>query len=137
MRRNEQIVVGRFQEHGRAPYQFRAREEPSYFLKILTNRGERVLWGKDFERAIAQSVTRIKVGDLIGARRLKSEAVTVTTRQRDPQGRVIESPQWKRRHRWVVEKVQFFAERAKLARRVRQAHTDARRGVRQTTEVRS
>src|SRR5882757_8061811 len=136
MRRDEQIVVGRFQEHGVAPYQFRAREDPSYYLKILTNRGERILWGKDLERAIVQSSTQIKVGDLVGARRVGGEAVTVTTRQRDAQGRVVsENAQLKRRNRWVVEKVQFFAERVKLARRVREDQIDARQEVKRRPEL--
>jgi len=135
MRRDEQIVVGRFEEHGRAPYQFRAWEEPSYFLKVLTNRGERILWGKDLERAIAQSATQIKVGDLIGARRIGGEIVTITTRQRDADGRVIEGTRPARRHRWVVEKTQFFAERAKLARRVREDQMDARKEVHRRPEL--
>lgn len=135
MRRDEQIVVGRFQEHGQAPYQFRAREDPSYYLKILTNRGERVLWGKDLERAIAQSATHIKAGDLIGARRIGGQRVTVTTRQRDADGRTIESTRPAQRHRWVVEKVQFFAERAKLARRLREDQMDAHKEVNRRPEL--
>jgi putative DNA primase/helicase len=134
-RRDEQIVVGRFQEHAVAPYQFRAREDPSYYLRILTNRGERILWGKDLERAIAHSATQIKVGDLIGARRIGGQIVTVTTRQRDAQGRVIESSHPAHRHRWVVEKVQFFAERAKLARRVRDDQIDAHQEVARRPEL--
>jgi hypothetical protein len=135
MQRDEQIVVGRFQEHGRAPYQFRVREDPSYYVKILTNRGERILWGKDLERAIAQSATRIKVGDLIGARRIGGKTVAITTRQRDAEGRMVESTRPARRHRWVVEKVQFFAERAKLARRVRDDQIDAREEVARRPEL--
>jgi hypothetical protein len=99
-------------------------------LKILTNRGERVLWGKDLERAIAESSTHIKVGDLIGARRVGAQAVMVRTRQNDSL-----SEQVKYRNRWVVEKVQFFAERAKLARRVREDHMDARNAARRQPEL--
>jgi hypothetical protein len=135
MPRDEQIVVGRFREHGRAPYQFRNREDPSYYVKILTNRGERILWGKDLERAIAQSATRITVGDLIGARRIGGKTVAITTRQRDAEGRMVESTRPARRHRWVVEKVQFFAERAKLARRVRDDQIDARKEVARQPEL--
>ena len=135
MRRDEAIVVGRFQEHGSAPYQFRASEDPSYFLKILTNRGERILWGKDLKRAIAESSTRIKVGDLIGARRSGGDIVTITTRQREPQGRLTEHTHPVRRHRWQVEKVQFFAERAKLARRVREDHIEARGALKNRPEL--
>jgi hypothetical protein len=135
MRRDEPIVVGRFQEHGTAPYQFRASEDPSYFLRILTNRGERVLWGKDLKRAIAESSTHIKVGDLIGARRSGGDIVTVTTRQRDSQGQPIDRTHPVRRYRWQVEKVQFFAERVKLARRVREDHIEARGALKNRPEL--
>jgi hypothetical protein len=135
MRRDESIVVGRFQEHGSAPYQFRASEDLSYFLKILTNRGVRVLWGKDLKRAIAESSTGVKVGDLVGARRNGGEIVTVATRQRDSQGQPIEYTHPVRRYRWQVEKVQFFAERAKLARRVREDHIEARGALKNRPEL--
>ena len=135
MRRDEPIVVGRFKEHGSAPYLFHANEDPSYFLKILTNRGERILWGKDLKRAIAESSTHIKVGDLIGARRSGADIVTVTTRQRDLQGQSIDHTRPVRRSRWQVEKVQFFAERVKLARRVREDHAEARDALKNRPEL--
>src|SRR5487761_264144 len=49
--RGGQLLVGRLTEHGRAPYQFRSGEDLSYYVKLLTSRGERTLWGKDLERA--------------------------------------------------------------------------------------
>jgi putative DNA primase/helicase len=94
---------------------------------VLTNRGERILWGKDLERAIARSATKPKIGDLIGARRIGGEAVAVMSRQGGASGRLVsEGGHLPQRNRWVVEKVQFFAERAKLARRVREAQMDCR-----------
>jgi hypothetical protein len=41
------------------------------------------------------------------------------------------------RNRWVVEKIKFFAERAQLARRVRDVQEDARRTVRSRPELAS
>jgi putative DNA primase/helicase len=132
------LIVGRLQEHGRATYQFRPQESLSYFVKVLTNRGERILWGKDLERAIAASATQPKVGDLIGARRIGREAVTITARQRDSAGRVVsQSEHYAHRNRWVVEKIAFFAERARMARRVRDAQADVRRTVRSQPELMS
>jgi putative DNA primase/helicase len=131
-------VVGRLQEHGRAPYQFRPQETLSYFVKVLTNRGERILWGKDLERALARSMTQPKVGDLIGAQRIAREAVTVTDRQRDAHGRVVsQTEHYVHRNRWRVEKVKFFADRARLARQVRDEHTDVREAVRAHPELKS
>jgi hypothetical protein len=119
-RRDGELLIGRLAAHGHANYQFRATEEPSYYLKLLTSRGERTLWGKDLERALTDAETRPAVGDLIGARRASRQAVTITTRQRDAAGQVVSQAE-RQAHRthWVVEKVQFFAERARMARRLR------------------
>jgi hypothetical protein len=137
-RRSGQLLIGRLTEHGRANYQFRAKEEPSYYVKLLTSRGERTLWGKDLERAVTEGETKPKAGDLVGARRVAREAVTVTTRRRDTEGRVIaQDEHHAHRTRWVVEKVTFFAERARLARRLRDEQADVRESVRTHPELKS
>lgn len=137
-RRDGELLIGRLAAHGHANYQFRATEEPSYYLKLLTSRGERTLWGKDLERALTDAETRPAVGDLIGARRASREVVTITTRQRDSAGQVVSQAE-RQAHRthWVVEKVQFFAERARMARRLRDEQADVRESVRAHPELRS
>ena len=120
-RRGKELVIGRLVAHGPAHYQFRNEEDPSYYLKILTSSGPRTLWGKDLERALHQAETQPKAGDLIGARRQAREAVTVTQRRRDDAGNVVStSERITHRSLWVVEKVTYFAERARLARQVRE-----------------
>ena len=137
-RRGGALVIGRLTEHGVANYQHRSDENPSYYVKVLTSRGPKTLWGKDLERALIAGETRPKVGDLIGARRTGRDAVTITARRRDPSGRVIaEEAQLAHRTRWVLEKVQFFAERARLARRVRDEQLDVRKTVRANPELKS
>ena len=42
-RRSGQLLIGRLKEHGAAKYQFRAKEDASYYVKLLTSRGERIL----------------------------------------------------------------------------------------------
>lgn len=137
-RRGRDLELGRLQDHGAARYQFRVKSDPSYYVKLLTRDGERTYWGKDLERAITEGSTRPKIGDLVGLRRVTREAVTVTSRQRDAQGRVI-SQQERHAHRtrWVVEKVSFFAERVKMARRVRDEQADLRESVRAHPELKS
>ena len=136
MSRDETLIVGRLREHGAAPYRFRADQDPSYFLKILTVDGERVLWGTDLKRALAESVTQPKIGDVIGARRTFRETVTITERERDRAGATLaETRRPAYRNRWVVEKAAFLAERAKLARLVRNEHLDARRAVKARPEL--
>jgi hypothetical protein len=137
-RRSGQLLIGRLKEHGAANYQFRAKEDLSYYVKVLTSRGERVLWGKDLKRALQEGETQPKVGDLIGARRVRREAITVTNRQRDTEGRVIaQEERLAHRTRWMVEKVVFFAERARLARRLRDEQVDAKDTVRAHPELKS
>lgn len=137
-RRLGELVIGRLAAHGKANYQFRADEDPSYYLKLLTSQGEKVLWGKDLARAVRDGETRPKVGDLVGARRIAREAVTLVSRQRDGDGRVVrQAEQHAHRTQWLVEKVTFFAERSRLARQVREDHLDVRETVRTHPELKS
>ena len=131
-------MIGRLIGYGQASYQFRVDEDPSYYVKLLTSRGPRTIWGKDLERALLESETKPKTGDLVGARRAAREAVTVTVKERDAEGRVV-SQRERHAHRslWVVEKVGFFAERARMARRVRDEQVDVREAVRAHPELRS
>lgn len=135
-RRGKELVIGRFVAHGPAHYQFRNEEDPSYYLKILTSSGPRTLWGKDLERALRDAETQPKAGDLIGARRQAREAVTVTQRRRDDNGNVVSaSERITHRSLWVVEKVTYFAERARLARQVREDQVYAKATVKQHPEL--
>ena len=137
-RRGGGLLIGRLKDHGPATYQFRKDQDLSYYVRLLTSRGERTLWGKDLERAVKEGETRPKPGNLIGARRIGREAVTVTTRQRDAEGRVTaQEEHHAHRTRWVVEKVAFFAERARLARRLRDEQQDVREVLRERPELRS
>jgi len=114
---DSRLIVGRLEAHGPAKYHFRADQSASYFLKVITSRGTRILWGKDLERALTQSRTQPKIGSQIGVRRTGYETFAIPDGTGD---RIV------RRNRWMVESAQFFAERAQLARRVRDAHADAR-----------
>src|SRR5271156_3215298 len=87
--RGGSLIIGRLTEHGRANYQFRSDENASYYVKLLTSRGSKTLWGKDLERALNSGETRPKVGDLIGARRAGRETVTLTARRRAADGRIV------------------------------------------------
>ena len=132
------IVVGRLQGHGSANYQFRGDQDASYYVRLLTDRGEKVLWGKDLKRAIESSSTQPRVGDIIGAQRIGREVVTITDRRRDAKGSVTsQSEHHAHRTRWRVEKVKFFSDRARLARQVRDEHVDAREAVRAHPELKS
>lgn len=126
--RDRGLIVGRLLAYGKAHYQFNASEAESFFVRLLTQGGERVLWGKDLARAIVAAQTQPKIGDMVGARRVGREPVTVMARN-------TQAEQQAHRNRWVVEKAGFFAERARMARQVRDAQADARRAVKSQPEL--
>jgi hypothetical protein len=136
--REGKLTIGRLVEHGPANYQFRESESPSYFLRVVTINGERILWGKDLERAMKESQSQAKVGDQIAARPVKTESVTIMERHRDSEGRIVsQKEKHARRNQWVVEKAKFYADRQRLARRLRDSQLEARETVREHPELKS
>lgn len=136
--RGDTIIVGRLAKHGEAPYQFRENEDASYFVKILTNRGMRTIWGRDLDRALLEGQTKPRIGDIIGARRAARQAVTLVDHIRNPQGEIIATTQrLKHRTQWQIEKLSFFAEALKTARRAVDAQADLANTVRKNPELRS
>jgi putative DNA primase/helicase len=108
----------------------------SYFVRIETPSGEREVWGVDLQRALKQSLTRPQIGDEIGLRALRQDAVQVARREYDGEGRVIgEKPLGAHRNAWVVEKRDFFRERAQAARVVRDPEVDRQAAVKQYPEL--
>jgi hypothetical protein len=131
-----ELIVGRLVEHGPARYQFREDQPLSYFMKLQTERGSRVLWGKDLPRALTSSQTKVAVNDMVGARRVGRESVTVLNQQRDIEGRVVSrTEQQAHRNQWVVEKTRYFTERARAARQLRDGQLDARETLRVAPEL--
>lgn len=49
------VTTGQLLEHGKAPYQFNDKKDQSYYVKVATEAGEQVVWGKDLERAMRDS----------------------------------------------------------------------------------
>jgi hypothetical protein len=133
---DDRLIVGRLESHGPANYQFRADQSPSYYLKVVTNRGVEVLWGKDLARALAESRAQPKIGSVIGVRRSGYETLTIPER-RDKMGRVTETQRLVRRNQWIIESVEFFTDRTRLARRVRDVQQEARSAVKNRPELAS
>lgn len=123
-RRGGELIVGRLVAHGAANYEFRADQAPSYYLKLLTSRGERTIWGKGLESALESSPSKPKVGDVIGAQRTARQSVQVDSQERF-------------KTVWQIEAPAVFVERARRARVVRDSQTDAREAVRAHPELKS
>ena len=115
-----ETVVGKLVEHGPAPYQFDQQKAWSYFVKLDTPSGPRTQWGVDLERAFAESKTRPQIGDEIGVEFRGTRAVTVKDDVYDDMGRVIgEREVTKHRNAWLVEKQEYFEQRALRAQALR------------------
>jgi len=130
------LLTGKLIEHGRAPYHHDPHERMSYFVKIETPRGDRAIWGVDLERAFRGSLTQPQVGDAIGLRAVRQDAVKVKAAERDPDGRVIGERDLKtHRNRWIVEKQAFFEARAAAAQTLRDSTIDPKQAVKQHPEL--
>lgn len=129
-------IAGRLIDHGVAAYRHDPHEPISYFVKIETPQGEREIWGVDLKRALKDSLTQPKIGDDIALRAVRRDTVTVQDRERDPEGNVIgQKPLDTHRNRWIVEKQDFFAERAAAARTLRDPSIDPKLAARRHPEL--
>jgi hypothetical protein len=132
----DSVTTGVLLKHGHAPFEFKAQGVPSYFVTVQTERGERTLWGRGLERALIESRTQPRPGDAIGVRENGIDPMTVIMRERDAQGQVrlekrFETP----RGHWVVERREFFDERAVAAQALRDPRVSRREAVRNHPEL--
>lgn len=79
--------AGRVIEQGTANFNFDLQEKPNYFVRLETDKGEKVVWGVDLKRAMSDS--EIKIGDDITLAFMGSKAVSVEALQRNKEGKVI------------------------------------------------
>jgi hypothetical protein len=84
--------------------------------------GVRILWGSDLKRAIEESKSQVKVGQIIAARIVRREPLYLESHQKRPGGA---EPTY--RNRWEVETPQFVAQRQKFARAVNDSYQSGRR----------
>ena len=132
----DRVLWGRLIDHGRATYHHDPHEPMSYFATVETERGERTVWGVDLERAFRESLTRPQVGEEIGLRPVRKDAVTVKAPERDAEGRVVgERDLQTHRNHWVVEKREFFDARATVAQTVRDTSVAPGEAVKEHPEL--
>ena len=132
----DSLVIGVLVKHGRAPYGFRRGGEASYFITLSTERGERTLWGGELERAIAASRTQPQLGEPVGVRENGISPMTVVVRERNARGDVVtvnraDTP----RGHWVIERRDWFDERAAAAETLRDGRISRREAIRNHPEL--
>ncbi|MBS0377214.1 MAG: hypothetical protein JSS29_01910 [Proteobacteria bacterium] len=128
-------IRGKLVDHGRDFYRHDPNEAPSYFVRLQTPKGPREVWGKDIERAVAQSLSQPKEGDDVVLQRVGSDAVTVRRQIRDEEGALREAPLATARNRWALETEEFLNQRGTAARVVRDSAVKAKDAVRQHPEL--
>jgi hypothetical protein len=84
--------------------------------------GLRVLWGADLRRAIEESKSHVKVGQIVAARVVRRERLYLESHPKTSAGA---QPAY--RNRWEVETPQFVAQRQRFARAVNDSYQSARR----------
>ena len=132
--RRAEVITGRLQEHGKANYQVQPDGSPSYYLKLITSRGQETLWGTDLERAILRSESQPKIGAMVGVQRVGSDAVTIPARQWE---RTTERQRTFYRARWRVEDVTYLARSRQAAERAVKARLENKRAMAERPELRS
>ena len=106
----ERVVVGSVVDHGIDHYNHDVQKEKSYFVKMATDRGERVIWGVDLSRAFEQG--KVQRGDAVALVQRAHEPVTVKIPVRDSSGASLGTePQAATRNRWEVIKLDSLGAR--------------------------
>lgn len=126
-------VAGKLLDHGRDAYRHDRAKIPPCDCRHGTDRAR--VWGKDIERAIANSLTQPEVGDEVILQRTGRDAVTVKRQERDAGGQLRTKDAEVFRNRWMIEKQEFFEQRATAAEVVRNDAIGPRDAVRQHPEL--
>jgi hypothetical protein len=130
------VYRGRLLDHGEANYNFDPREEQSFYVLLETPDGEKLLWGKDLERALEKSLSKARENQEVVVRQVGAKPVTVRRPVRDEEGVVIDQREVKTYlNRWLVETKDFLNERARLAAVVRDVSINAKTAVAKHPEL--
>ncbi|EKT5324219.1 hypothetical protein QER90_004501 [Salmonella enterica] len=101
-------LTGTLLEHGAAPYNFRKDESHSYYARLRTAEGERVVWGIGLRAAIADA--GLNTSDLVTLQMTGKETVTVDVKQKgedgkpllDGKGQPIYRKEERERNKWIA-----------------------------------
>lgn len=106
------VYVGKLIDHGQAPYENEPKNEKSYFMKVQTENGDKVIWGADLQRAI--DAGKAKLGEDVAVAYQGRKPVEVTIKDRDAAGNVTgERTITANRNKWDVSKLENMREEVK------------------------
>ena len=134
--RQDRLYLGVLIDHGPAPYKHDNKNSVSYFVRLETADGERELWGIDLQRALKESASRPRLGDEIGVRAVRRDAVKVRVPNLDADGKVIgETQVEKQRTAWIIESQTFFKARSEVAATLENPRVDQQQAVKRHPEL--
>lgn len=84
---HSEIYKGQILGHGAAPYKNEPKNKDSYFVKLLTDQGEKVIWGVDLKRAMNKNP--VQKGDRVTLEFKGNKEVTVDQKKYDQQGNFL------------------------------------------------
>ena len=132
---DQQVANGKLLEHGRARYQQKDSEPPSYFVKLQTVTGERTVWGVDLERAFRESLSKPQVGDEVALRTVRRDSVTVKVLDKALTGEEVPRDVTTFRNRWQVETGEFVDRQQRAAETLRDPAVTPSDGARRHPEL--
>jgi hypothetical protein len=83
----DKASTGRLLEHGEAKYKHNPNEKQSYYVKLDTDAGEKIIWGIDLKRVLSES--KAQIGETVSIQNRGSKNVQVASLKRDEAGNVI------------------------------------------------
>ncbi len=109
--RGERVYIGKVLDHGPAPFKFDEKNDRSYFVKLHTDRGEQVVWGKE----LAQAMTNkdVGIGQSIVLKNTGKQDVSVVEKIFDSSGHQTGTKEKDAvRNSWTAEPLSLVNERA-------------------------
>lgn len=128
-------IAGELLEHGRAPYRHESDNPMSYFARVKTPAGEKIVWGVDLVRAFRESVSAPKVGDDVVLRPVSAEPVTIRSVPRGDGEVGVETRKSALRNRWSVETRAFVESRQEAAQALQDPSRDPKEVVHRQPEL--
>jgi conjugative element/phage-associated large polyvalent protein len=120
---NQRVYVGKVVERGEAPYELDPKNEKSFYVKLETPKGEKVVWGVDLRRALEEG--GIEIGHEVVIANQGRKQVPVTVKDRDEAGTVLKtSTMVAHRNTWRIETLESLREEALESIRVKAAQAD-------------
>lgn len=126
----DRVTFGRLVDHGSGRHEGKPGAPPSYFVKLQTDRGERMFWSPALKTALAHSRTQPRIGEEIGLREnsiLPASAIFTT---RNSTGTVVEQRRFDSpRSHWAIEHRAFYDEAQLAAEALRSERLHPREAI--------